>query len=110
MFIGAAPLRHDVTTSTGSPAHGSRSRTVARDRRSDIGADIGVGLRCYRPLTLPRGGRSMDAIQTLIEALVVAFATTVLAWMVGGLRRETRESIGRLRGEVGLFRDDLAAT
>lgn len=49
----------------------------------------------------------MDTVQTLINALVVAFAATVLGWMVGGFRCETREATVELRGEIATLRSEV---
>jgi hypothetical protein len=42
----------------------------------------------------------VEIVQTLTNALVVAFAAAVLGWMISGLRRETRQEIASLRAEV----------
>ncbi len=66
----------------------------------------------------------MSGYEMLQNALVVAFATAVLGWMVGGLRRETRrawqglrtemrEEIGGVRGELSglrtVMREEIGA-
>jgi hypothetical protein len=46
-------------------------------------------------------------LDTLQNALVAAFATAILGWMVGGLRRETRRAFGLLHGEIGGLRGEM---
>jgi hypothetical protein len=49
----------------------------------------------------------MNGLAALQNALVMAFATAILGWMVGGLRRETRRAFGLLHGEIGGLRGEV---
>jgi hypothetical protein len=49
----------------------------------------------------------VNGYDILQNALVVAFATAVLGWMVGGLRRETRRTFEFLHGEIGSLRTEM---
>ncbi|HEX9121849.1 MAG TPA: hypothetical protein VF984_00585 [Actinomycetota bacterium] len=49
----------------------------------------------------------MDAVQTLTNALVVTAVGAVLAWMLAGSRRESRDDIAQLRAEMAELRTDL---
>jgi hypothetical protein len=49
----------------------------------------------------------VNGYDMLQNALVVAFATAVLGWMVGGLRRETRRTFELLHGEIGSLRTEM---
>src|SRR5581483_5117472 len=55
----------------------------------------------------------MDAVQTLTNALVVAAVGAVLAWMLTGFRRELREDLRQLRGDLAAqgaeLRGEMAA-
>lgn len=55
----------------------------------------------------------MNAYDVLVNGLVVGFATAILGWLVGGLRRETRATLGsfrsELREEIGALRTEGAS-
>ncbi|GIV01089.1 MAG: hypothetical protein KatS3mg014_2704 [Actinomycetota bacterium] len=53
----------------------------------------------------------MDASAVLSNALVVGSATAILGWLVSGLRRETRSTLGsfrtEMREEIGSLRAEV---
>ena len=49
----------------------------------------------------------MDLVQTITNAAVMAAVGTVLSWMMTGLRRELREEIASVRGEIAGLRTEL---
>src|SRR5581483_11665456 len=92
------------------PRAGASGRPPDRSRREARRPVAAPGLcrgGVLRLLRLPQEGRwDVQTVQTLVNALVVAFATAILGWIVAGSRREMRESVQQLRADL---RDAIAA-